>query len=220
MLQFSMPTAEVHVPDGLPPRQALARTTHLAIGAHPDDLEIMALDGILAAFGQPDAWFSGVIVTDGAGSARDNIYAGFSDDQMRAVRRREQKKAACVGEYGAAVFLDHPSSAVKDASNPGPVDDLRRILEAARPRVVYTHNLADKHPTHVGTALRTVKALRKINGTFETPIYFYAPYPGTELSVRMPAMNWAFPRSCARAPSSGGSWFRPTTGRHRPRWPC
>jgi len=41
---------------------------------------------------------------------------------------------------------------------------------------------------------RTVKALRKINGAFETPIYFYAPYPGTELSKRMPALGFEAPK--------------------------
>jgi len=41
---------------------------------------------------------------------------------------------------------------------------------------------------------RTVKALRKIDGGFETPIYFYAPYPGTELSTRMPALGFEPPK--------------------------
>ena len=41
---------------------------------------------------------------------------------------------------------------------------------------------------------RTVKAIRKINGSFETPIYFYAPYPGTELSERMPALGFEPPK--------------------------
>jgi anaerobic magnesium-protoporphyrin IX monomethyl ester cyclase len=41
---------------------------------------------------------------------------------------------------------------------------------------------------------RAVKALRRINGAFETPIYFYAPYPGTELSERMPALGFEAPK--------------------------
>jgi radical SAM superfamily enzyme YgiQ (UPF0313 family) len=39
-----------------------------------------------------------------------------------------------------------------------------------------------------------VKALREIDGEFETPIYFYAPYPGTELADRMPAVGFEAPR--------------------------
>ena len=41
---------------------------------------------------------------------------------------------------------------------------------------------------------RAVKALREIDGEFETPIYFYAPYPGTELAERMPAIGFEVPR--------------------------
>lgn len=41
---------------------------------------------------------------------------------------------------------------------------------------------------------RAVKALREIDGEFETPIYFYAPYPGTELAERMPAIGFEAPR--------------------------
>ena len=39
------------------------------------------------------------------------------------------------------------------------VEDLAGLLRLARPEVVYTHNLADKHPTHVAVALRTISAL-------------------------------------------------------------
>ena len=44
------------------------------------------------------------------------------------------------------------------------VDDLKRILLAARPEVVYLHNLADKHDTHVSVALRAIAALRAAAG--------------------------------------------------------
>lgn len=42
---------------------------------------------------------------------------------------------------------------------------------------------------------RTAKALRDIDGGFETPIYFYAPYPGTELAERMPAQGFTPPQT-------------------------
>jgi LmbE family N-acetylglucosaminyl deacetylase len=161
-MQLSQPTAELYVPDGATPGAALARTTHMAIAAHQDDLEIMALDGILPCFGESDKWFLGVIVTDGAGSPRDGLYAKYTDAEMRAIRRVEQKKAAFVGEYGAAVFLDHPSSGVKNPAASGPKDDLLALLRAARPRIVYTHNLADKHDTHVAVTLRTIAAIREL----------------------------------------------------------
>jgi LmbE family N-acetylglucosaminyl deacetylase len=161
-MKFTKETADIFVPDGAPVEKAIARTTHMGIGAHPDDLEIMALEGILACFGKPDRWFCGVVVTDGAGSPRDALYAQYTDEQMRAVRRQEQKKAAYVGEYGAVAFLDHPSAAVKDPLNPAPKEDLKTLLAAAQPEVVYIHNLADKHPTHIGAAMHAVRAIREL----------------------------------------------------------
>lgn len=161
-MKFSLDTAEVFVPDGVPVQEALERTTHMAVGAHQDDLEIMAFDGILRCFQQQEHWFCGVVVTNGSGSPRDDVYADYTDEEMRAIRREEQKKAALVGEYGALVQLDHPSSAVKDGSNKGPVNDLALLFEAARPEVVYTHNLADKHDTHVGVTLRSIEAIRRL----------------------------------------------------------
>ena len=161
-MKLSAPTADIYVPDGLDPAAALARTTHLAIAAHQDDLEIMAADGILRAFQREDRWFTGVVVTDGAGSPRDDLYRDYTDERMRQVRRREQKKAAYVGDYAAAVLLDHPSVVVKDAGDRRTVDDLVEVLRATRPEVVYTHNLADKHDTHVAVTLRAIAAIRRL----------------------------------------------------------
>ena len=161
-MQFNNPGAEIFVPDGTTIEEALARTTHLAIGAHQDDLEIMAYRGILECFQQPDKWFCGVTVTNGAGSPRDDLYKDYTDEMMQVVRRKEQKKAAVVGEYTAQIFLDYSSAATKDGSNPAVKEDLLKVLAATRPQVVYTHNLADKHDTHVAVTLRVIAALREL----------------------------------------------------------
>lgn len=161
-MKFNLPTADWFVPDGLPLEQALARTTHLAVSAHQDDIEIMAAAPILECFQQPDKWFTGVVVTDGRGSPRDDLYREYTDEDMRQVRFKEQKKAAFVGEYAAQIILDYPSKTVKDATNKQPVEDLEAILLAAHPEFVYTHNLADKHDTHIGVALRLIEAIRRL----------------------------------------------------------
>jgi LmbE family N-acetylglucosaminyl deacetylase len=155
-------TTELFVPDGLGEAEALARTTHLGVVAHPDDLEILAHPGILECFGRADRWFSGVVVTDGASSARSGPYATVSDAEMVAIRRREQRKAAVVGEYGAAVLLGRTSGEVKSAARDGIVAELADILRRTVPGVVYTHNLADRHDTHVATALATLAACRAL----------------------------------------------------------
>jgi len=161
-MKFNRDTAETFVPDGLPVEQALARTTHMAISAHQDDLEIMAAGPILECFQQTDKWFTGVVVADGRGSPRDDLYKNYTDDEMRLVRFKEQKKAAVIGEYAAQVILDYPSKIVKDGSNQQPVEDLASLLKLARPQSVYTHNFADKHDTHVAVALKVIAAIRRL----------------------------------------------------------
>jgi len=161
-MSFHIDTATIYVPDGSPVDAAVAKTTHMAIGAHQDDLEIMAYHGVVECFGKDDKFFMGVVVTNGSGSPRDDLYADCTDDQMQKIRRVEQMKAAFVGEYCAQALLDYSSSAVKDAKNADVVEDIKQLLIAAKPSVVYTHNLADKHDTHVSTALRTIAAIRAL----------------------------------------------------------
>jgi LmbE family N-acetylglucosaminyl deacetylase len=161
-MELHNPGAEVYVPDGAPVNVALARTTHLGVSAHPDDTEVMAYHGILECFGRSDKGFTGLTVTNGGGSPRAGLYGNYTDEEMLVVRRKEQKKAAFIGEYAAHVFLDYSSGAVQDPANPHVVEDLKRIIAASKPQVIYTHNLADKHDTHVATALRLIRALREL----------------------------------------------------------
>lgn len=157
---FSQPGAEVFVPDGSSVEEALARTTHLGIAAHADDLEFFAWHGISACFSSRDKWFTGIIITDGAGSPRTGHYAAYTEAQMVEARRAEQRAAAVIGEYSAVVQLAHPSAAVKDAANPTPAHELALLLELMRPQVVYLHNPADRHDTHIACFLRSLVALR------------------------------------------------------------
>ena len=162
-MKFYLDTAEVYIPDGVSEEQALSRTTHLCIAAHQDDIEIMAAQPILECFQRDDQWFTGVVVTDGRGSPRDGIYKDYTDDEMRSVRFLEQRKAAFVGEFSAQVMLDFPSKIVKDGTRTEPVEDFVELLRATKPQYVYTHNLTDKHDTHVGIALRVIDAIRRLD---------------------------------------------------------
>jgi len=161
-MKFNNNGAEVYIPDGKPFEEAVKRTTHMGIGAHQDDLEIMAYHGILECFGRNDRWFSGVIVTNGSGSARSGLYENYTDEDMQKVRKIEQKKAALIGEYGAAVLLDYSSSKIKNSNYVESKEEIKELIELAAPEIVYTHNLADKHDTHVSVALRTIAAIREL----------------------------------------------------------
>ena len=151
-----------YIPDGTEEQKAIERTTHLAISAHQDDIEFMAYAPIAACFGNQDKWFGAIVVTDGAGSPRSGLYADYTDEQMKGVRIVEQKKAAMVGEYGFLAMLGHPSKEVKDAGNAKIVEELAGLIRKAKPKYLYTHNLADKHETHVATALKVIAALRML----------------------------------------------------------
>jgi LmbE family N-acetylglucosaminyl deacetylase len=161
-MNFTQPAADAYVPSGRPLAEALRRTTHLCIAAHQDDIEIMAYHGIVACFDRKDRGFTGVVVTDGAGSPRTGRFARHTDEQMKAVRRAEQRRAARLGRYRAVIQLAHPSAVVKDARDERVQADLAAIVSACRPQTVYLHNPADKHDTHVAVLLRSLAALRAL----------------------------------------------------------
>ncbi len=151
-----------YVPDGTEEEKAFKRTTHLCIAAHQDDIEFMAYAPIAECFQNPEKWFCGVVTTDGAGSPRNGLYADYTDEQMKEIRIEEQKRAAHVGEYGAQLLLGHPSKQVKNPNDREIVAEFVEILRKTKPQFVYTHNLADKHETHVATALKAIQALREL----------------------------------------------------------
>ncbi len=162
-MKFFKPDASVFIPDGLPVEDAFRRITHLGIGAHQDDLEIMAFHGIQKCLTSQDLWFGGVTCTNGGGSPRAGEYASFSDEDMAALRRREQEKAAVLGGYGALVQLNYASAEVKDVGTGRLRADLVKVLKAMRPEVVYTHNPADKHDTHLAVVFTALAALRELD---------------------------------------------------------
>jgi LmbE family N-acetylglucosaminyl deacetylase len=127
--------------------------------AHQDDIEIMAQAGISDCIGAPGKAFGGVVVTNGAGSPRSGPYASYTDEQMLAVRRNEQREAARIGQYSIQLQLAHSSTDVKRPGHPGVASDLRAVFSGCRPEIVFLHNPADKHDTHVAVLLRCLDAI-------------------------------------------------------------
>ncbi|MFH1018203.1 MAG: PIG-L family deacetylase [Pseudomonadota bacterium] len=150
------------VPDGTPLSKALKRTTHLGVGAHPDDLEILAIHGILECYRHPGRFFTGVVLTDGAGGPRNRKYSKLTKEAYVRIRQREQKRAARLGRYGAILQLGFSSAGIKGSAHRHCLEQLKRILAETRPGVIYTHSLADDHDTHAAAALLTIQALRKL----------------------------------------------------------
>ena len=162
-LTFSRPQADVYAPSGDDAAEALSRVTHLCVAAHQDDIEILAYDGICDCLEAPGRKaFGGVVVTNGAGSPRTGVYASFTDEQMQATRREEQRAAARLGGYAIQIQLGHPSADVKRPGHAGVAEDLGKIFRGCSPEVVYLHQPADKHDTHVAVFLRCLEALRAL----------------------------------------------------------
>lgn len=164
---FNHKSSDIFIPDGAPINDALNRTSHLAIGAHSDDLEIMAYHGIVNCFGYEEQsdkdWFTGVTATDGRGSSRAGLYSECSNEEMAKIRKEEQKQAAAVGRYSAMMQLGYSSAEIMNGKGSmGLKDDLLSILKATKPRTVYTHNPADKHDTHIAVLYAAISAMREL----------------------------------------------------------
>jgi len=158
-------SSDIFIPDDVIIEDALARTSHLAIGAHSDDIEIMAYHGIVDcyAYRKKDKWFGGVTVTDGRGSSRVGPYSECSDDEMIEIRKVEQRQAAMVGKYGAMIQLGYNSSEIM--GNTGQENlkgDLFKIFDQSYPNIVYTHNPADKHDTHIAVLSAAIQVMREL----------------------------------------------------------
>src|SRR5437016_6286530 len=114
----------------------------LAIGAHPDDLEILC-GGTLARFAQRGDRVTMLIMSDGS-AGHAEIPAG----ELATIREREARAAAAVigaelvwlglrDEFG---FNDEPTRV-------RPLNGIR----GAQPELILTHAREDYHPDHVAT---------------------------------------------------------------------
>lgn len=95
---------------------------------------------------------------------RSGIYGNYTDEDMIQVRNKEQKETPMSVNSPPSSFSTSPAAAWKDAgADQGPINDLAAIIEATKPEVIYTHNLADKHDTHIGVTMKVIAALRRVS---------------------------------------------------------
>ncbi|MBR0349871.1 MAG: PIG-L family deacetylase [Clostridia bacterium] len=157
-MNFKKSNATIYFPG----KESLEGVTDMCIAAHQDDIEIMAYGPISECYNSDARNFCGVVMTDGAGSPRAGEYSNYTNEQMKEVRIQEQNDAAKLGNYTAILQLGYASSEIKDGNNKDTVDELYDILCQVKPERLYTHNLADKHETHVAVVLRVIEAVRRM----------------------------------------------------------
>lgn len=158
-----MTSYNFYIPKKFSKTIARKKTSHLGVGAHPDDLEFMAIHGIADCYQKDQEWFSGIICTDGRGSIRPKNLESLSDQEWIDIRRKEQMSAADKGEYAFLHMLNYKSS---DLLHPSPysklVTTLKEALSETQPRYLYTHSPIDRHTTHRLIAFATIEALRTL----------------------------------------------------------
>jgi LmbE family N-acetylglucosaminyl deacetylase len=184
----------------------------LAIGAHPDDLEILC-GGTLARFaGQGDA-VTMLVMTDGSAG-----HAEIGAAELAVIREREARAAAAViraefvwlGLPDEFVFNDEPTR--------------RRLLEAiraARPDLILTHDPEDYHPDHRATS-RAVFDASFVMGLPNVatpspahpgvaPIYYFDTLAGVGFQPEEyvdVTPTWATKRAMLAAHDSQVAWLR------------
>ncbi|GAA0419604.1 response regulator [Leifsonia naganoensis] len=135
--------------EGRTKRSASRQQVVLAVGAHPDDVEI-GVGGILAA--HRDAGNQVVILTLSRGAR-----GGDAND-------RQHESLAAAELLGARLFLEDLEDTHISAADPT-VSIIERVVREVEPDIVYTHSAHDRHQDHravnaaVSVATRNVRTV-------------------------------------------------------------
>jgi two-component system, NtrC family, response regulator HydG len=145
-----LPDALIRTVTDVLARKRAARETILALGAHPDDIEIGAAGTLLAhrAAGHEIAILT---MSRGARGGRDDDRAGESREAARLL--------------GAALYLEDMEDTRISESDPT-IGAIKAVVEAVRPTMLYTHSIHDVHQDHRNTHLAAMVAARGIGSVF------------------------------------------------------
>lgn len=120
----------------------------LAIGAHPDDIEL-GCGGTLCAHRDNSDDIAMLVMTTGERGPQDSVS-----------RVREQEDAAAL--LGAKLFWGgFEDGAVPDGREA--VDMIQGVIAAVKPSVVYTHFPSDTHQDHRATGVASQAACRRLS---------------------------------------------------------
>lgn len=124
----------------------LASETVLAIGAHPDDVEI-GVAGALLAHGSAGHGVNILTLSRGA-------EGGVTD-----LRVAESQTAASL--LGARLFMEDLEDTRLPSGHPT-VGLIERVVDLVRPTIVYTHSIHDTHQDHRAVHEATMVAARRV----------------------------------------------------------
>ncbi len=117
----------------------------LAIGAHPDDIEI-GCGGTLIKYARQGHDVSLLVMTEGDGSGEGPI------------RRREQDEAARVLRVAKLFWGEYPDTAIPlDRES---IQSVERIIRIVNPDFIFVHFQDDTHQDHRNLSVATITATR------------------------------------------------------------
>ncbi len=126
------------------------------------------------------------------GTGRGDLLRRLTDEQLALLKESGCSKINVGAESGSPELLKHIKKGTLVEEVLETAEKLHRYGIGAR--FSFIAGFPQEPAASLPETYKAVKALREIDGEFETPIYFYAPYPGTELADRMPAMGFEAPR--------------------------
>jgi radical SAM superfamily enzyme YgiQ (UPF0313 family) len=127
------------------------------------------------------------------GTGRADLLRRLTDGQLELLKASGCYKINVGAESGSPELLAHIKKGTLVEEVLETAEKLHRFRIGAR--FSFIAGFPEEPKRSLAETYRAAKALREIDGEFETPIYFYAPYPGTELADRMPATGFEAPRT-------------------------
>lgn len=109
----------------------------LAIGAHPDDIEIYMF-GLLSIFLKRRDEVITIIATDGA--------AGSKDFDPQLVKKRHKETLLGLGKFKKPIFLNQKDGHLSQSKNIH--ETLEKNVSKVKPDLIITHSKEDYHPDH------------------------------------------------------------------------
>jgi radical SAM superfamily enzyme YgiQ (UPF0313 family) len=125
------------------------------------------------------------------GTGRADLLRRLTEGQLRLLKESGCRKVNVGAESGSPRLLREIKKGTLVEEVLETAEKLHRHGIGAR--FSFIAGFPREPPESLAETYRAAKAIREIDGEFETPIYFYAPYPGTELAARMPALGFTPP---------------------------
>jgi radical SAM superfamily enzyme YgiQ (UPF0313 family) len=126
-----------------------------------------------------------------SGAGRADLLRRLTAEQLTLLRQSGCYKVNVSAEIGSTKVPRQGKEEVPAADLIECAEKLKRAGIGAR--FAFMAGLPKEPASSLAITYRTVKTLLKINGGFETPIYFHAPYPGAETSKDLLSLGFEAP---------------------------